>query len=183
MRDVIIYPVVIQDQTFKVLSDFPLTTKPDLYGIYDYDPETHYTRFITEEQSVYTAIATAKGMSDVENVFVPPNLQSFVENRIWPTEDYLKLINGKKENIKMHVTIHPCFEENGEVTKLTQDGPDTPNLFTVYKVDNDLGFETALSDHETMTEAANFTAGLPEGTTIEMTTFGMSLLLAENFTR
>lgn len=27
------------------------------------------------------------------------------------------------------------------------------------------------------------TAALPEGTTIEMTTFGMSLLLAENFTR
>lgn len=181
MRDVVIYPVIIQDQSFKVLSELPLTTKPDLFGIYEFDPETRYRRFITEEQSVYAAITTAKSLPDVENVFVPPNLQPFVDGHVWPTDDYLKMITEEKEATPMHVTIHPCFEENGEVTKLLQDGDVTPNLFTVYKVNQDHGIETALAVHDTMTEAAKYAAALPEGTTIEMTAFGLSLLMAERF--
>jgi hypothetical protein len=51
----------------------------------------------------------------------------------------------------------------------------------VYKVNPDLGIETALADHDTMTEAANYAVALPEGTTIEMTAFGLSLLMAEKF--
>ena len=181
MKAVAIFACEVKGGSLKKIEHYPI--KPYAYCLYVEADQPHDREFISEHKTVEDAFHAAEEIDGVERIFISEIALTHADNMSFVENSPIDVIIRKEKVSPMYVAIHPCFEENGEVTKLLQDGPDTPNLFTVYSIHPDLGIEIALSDHETMTEAANFTAALPEGTTIEMTSYGMSLLLAENFTR
>jgi hypothetical protein len=97
MLDVIIYPCKIRGVTIQVIGDPESTEKPDLFGVYNFDPVTMYTWFLFEWPTPEQCIAECEATADIETIYISQSTVPHLQTKDCIQKHNLKVFDPTKD--------------------------------------------------------------------------------------